>query len=174
VLSPSNKKHIPTFIDNNPSSNESHIPSTPFINFDDDSCVTKPILTLSFASIDLICLSKKKRALSSAPIQIVDTKKIKPILKKSVQFATEDMIYIFSIPSDQTALESIHVEKQTRPSPLVVPDDGENDKNVEYVTRLKTEIKRLRLINKKQEKIITLLSDTHKIVEECSEPHDSF
>ena len=168
MLSPSNKKHIPTFID---SSNESH---TPFINYEEDSCVTKPILALSFASIDLICLSKKKRALSPAPIQIVDTKKIKSILKKTVQFATEDMLYIFSIPSNQEALESIHVEKQTRPSSLVVPDDNENDKNVEYVTRLKNEIKRLRLINKKQEKIITLLSDTHKIVEECSEPHDSF
>ena len=84
------------------------------------------------------------------------------------------MLYIFSIPSNQEALESIHVEKQTRPSSLVVPVDNENDKNVDYVTRLKNEIKRLRLINKKQEKIITLLSDTHKIVEECSEPHDSF
>jgi len=39
--------------------------------------------------------------------------------------------------------------------------DEENDKNVVYVTKLKNEIKRLCSINKKQEQIILLLSDSN-------------
>lgn len=114
-------------------------------------------MTLSFASSDIICLSKKKRAASPISKVVEQSKKLKSILKKSVQFSAEDILYVFT--SEPQTLEIVHVEKQTRPSPLIVPDDGEDDKNVVYVTKLKNEIKRLCLINKKQEQIILLLSD---------------